>query len=424
MSEPKSSPAADAPSSSSSSRFELYTKMYVQAYRLATSSTTASPQQADVSKNQQHILITIDTVAKLIFGLDVKEKTRVVLHGEGALELIMALVNQYHQSQSQQSQSNSIGSIGSRSSNTIEVEKIQTAALKAIKTCVLRNPAGRSRCRSAGILTFINSVLEHSMCIDSTSTSKEEGQGNTNANAILAEEAFTTLAAACLGDDLNALEASTNVKPFIQESTKIFPDANAKSMLQKTFYLETLFAAVEKEQEKLLKKIKTNSTGSNSNSNSNGNGNGTRAFFKDLVVCETNMKTAFNHLQDEKYAMSFKHYNHAMKLLLPFANDTALLNGMIMEIRIKRAQAALELNKIDECLEDTSVLLDSKDTAANEDLRSHLLKMHGKALILAGRVEEGKETLGKLMILSPVQNNGDDVELAKLLENLKADADE
>jgi hypothetical protein len=32
--------------------------------------------------------------------------------------------------------------------------------------------------------------------------------------------------------------------------------------------------------------------------------------------------------------------------------------------------------------------------------------------------------LGKLMILSPVQNNGDDVELAKLLENLKADADE
>jgi len=270
------------------------------------------------------------------------------------------------------------------------------AALKAIKTCVIRNPAGRSRCRSAGILTFINSVLELSTC------SKEEQDGDGVTNAILAEEAFTTLAASCLGDDLNALEASTNVKPFIKDSKAIFPDA--KSMLQKTFYLETLFSAVEKEQENLLKKIKTSSS--------------TKAFFKDLVDCETDVRTGFSHLKDEKYAMSFKHYNHAMTFILPFASDTALLDSMIMEIRTKRAQAALELNKIDECLEDTSVLLESKDTAANEDLRSHLLKMHGKALIKAGRVQEGKETLGKLMILSP-QN--DDAELAKLLENLKAD---
>jgi hypothetical protein len=47
--------------------------------------------------------------------------------------------------------------------------------------------------------------------------------------------------------------------------------------------------------------------------------------------------------------------------------------------------------------------------------------MHGKALILAGKVKEGKETLAKLMIICP-QN--DDAEVAKLLENLKVDADE
>jgi hypothetical protein len=371
-----------------SSNFDLYTKLYTQAYCLATAPypivDDAKGKEIINKQQQQHqkkIIITINTIAKLIFGLDKKQKTRVVLHGEGALELIMALVNQ---------------------SDHDQATLVQTSALKAIKTCVLRNPAGRSRCRSAGVLTYINAVLQQSLNLDDN--------GNTNANAstdvTLAEEAFTTLAALSLGDDLNALEASTNVKPYIQSSKTVFADA--KSMHQKTLYLETLFGAVEKEQEKLLKRIKVMTDADE------------QSFFKDLVDCETSIRKGFSHLQDEKYALSFEHYNHAMKLISPFVNDTDLLNDMVGEIRIKRAQAALELGKVKECLEDTSILLESKDTA-DKGSRALLLKMNGKALILAGKVKEGKETLAKLMIICP-QN--DDVEVAKLLENLKVDADE
>jgi hypothetical protein len=45
-----------------------------------------------------------------------------------------------------------------------------------------------------------------------------------------------------------------------------------------------------------------------------------------------------------------------------------------------------------------------------------LLKLHSKALIKAGKVQEGKETLAKLKIICPEDN---DDEISKLLEIMK-----
>jgi len=386
MSEPKESqPPAMASESATTqncpapsavqSHFELYTKFYSQAYRLATS-PEANETNDDIQKHNQRILTTLATITKFVFGLDVTKKSSVVLHAAGALELIIALVQS----------SNTIG-------DDAMSKTIKMGALKAIKTCVVRNPAGRSRCRSAGVLTFINDVFD-TMMLDDT-------------NAVLVEEAFTTLAAVCLGDDLNALQASTDsVKPFIIKSKELF--ANASSMHQKTLYLETLFEAVEKEQVKLLQHVEAS--------------NGTASFFKDVVESETNIRTGYSHLQDEQYALAVKHYSDAMQLLSSFEKETSLLDEMMVEIRSKRACAALELGDAEQCLSDTSILLERKDTnAAEAGARVGLLKMHGKALFKAGRVEEAKETLAKLKIMCPQDN---DVEVAELLNSLNVNAEE
>ena len=379
------------------SHIRLYTKFYSQAYHLATSPVKQSKenssneneqqqqqqQQQQQSKQlQQKILITLNTITKLTFGLDGTKKSQMVLHGAGVLELIIALVKRANTDTKKKAANDNNGLL----------KQIQSGALNAIKTYVLCNPAGRSRCQLAGVLSFLSNVLN------------SKNESTTGSKTGLAEEAYTTLLALCLGDDLNALQASTEFKPCISKSKQVFVDANAKSMHQKTLYLETLFDAVQKEQVKLLKKVKTTSN--------------TAKFFKDLVETETNIRTGFSHLQDGKYAMAVKHYNHAMKLITPFLDDTALLDEMVVEIRFKRAKAALELGKAEDCLEDTKILLERQDTSAG-DVRVDLLKIHGKALIKSGNVQEGKATLSKLRLMCPQDN---DEEIAKLLESVKVES--
>jgi len=375
LKEPQCPIQPTAATAAAASRFEMFVKFYSQAYALATSNTEANTIKDEDKEDHQRILITLDTISKLVFGLDEKNKSKFVLHGAGALELVIALVRK-----SEAKAENSEDECESQTT-------IQIAALKAIKTCVLRNSAGRSRCRSAGVLLWLTQVLETAL---------------KHNNALLAEEAFTTLAATCLGDDLNALQASCEVKSFIKTSKELFPTDSFTSMHQKTLYLETLFGAIEKEQMKLLRKIKTSNRRAAS-------------FFQNLDEAESNVRVGYSHLQDKKYVMSVKHYNHAMKLLNPFVADTNLLDDIVLEIRSKRSPAEFELGNLDNCLKDTRILLDKKDVGV-EGERVHLLKLHSKALIKAGKVQEGKETLAKLKIICPEDN---DDEISKLLEIMK-----
>ena len=372
MSEPKTSPSSNP--AAGASRFDMFSKFYTQAYALATIPNDKKSTKEDDKKLHQRILITLDTITKLTFGLDGANKSKMVLHGAGVLELVIALT--------EKSNANAFSGEGSQKS-------VQIAALKAIKTCVLRNAAGRSRCRLAGIPEFVNHVLDTAIL---------------TSDAALAEEAFTALAATCLGDDLNALKASTEVKSTIRKAKEVFPKSDFESMHQKTLYLETLFEAIVKEQAKLLRKIKTANTS-------------TENFFKNLVESEQNIRVGYTHFQDSKYALSVKHYNHAMKLLTPFINDTNLLDDYVLEIRSKRAPAELEVGDTKSCLEDTRILLEHKDAKAFGG-RAGLLKIHGKALIKAGEVIDGKETFAKLKILCP---EDDDEEIKKLLDGLKID---
>lgn len=166
------------------SHIQLYSKFYTQACLLAVIPKDVKETPEEMAKRDQRIMITLETITKLIFGSDGEKKSRVVLYAGGALELIVALVKR--------SGVLDVKKINDYGNDKADMsKKIILSALKSIKTCVLRNPAGRARCRSSGALGMISKVFKLFMM---------------EQHAIIVEEAFTTLAAMCLGDDLNALE--------------------------------------------------------------------------------------------------------------------------------------------------------------------------------------------------------------------------
>ncbi len=121
-------------------------------------------------KLSQKIIVTLETVTRVLFGLDSEDKCWNISYGRGTLEMIVALYNKSKQHD----------------------KKVDLCTLKAFKTCVIRNARGRSRCRSAGVFNILRSILELYI-------KKEK-------NPEIAEEGLTTLAAVCMGDDLNGLK--------------------------------------------------------------------------------------------------------------------------------------------------------------------------------------------------------------------------
>lgn len=112
---------------------------------------------------EQQVQKLLDSLTQLLFGLDESIKQKAT----NALDLIIQLVN----------------SLSSKS------EPIAISALKAIKSCVIRNSVGRQQCRAAGVFPFLNTTLNEYQ-----------------EHALIVEEAMTTLAALSMSNDLNALQ--------------------------------------------------------------------------------------------------------------------------------------------------------------------------------------------------------------------------
>lgn len=366
---------------------QLWSKFYMKAINLTSKQAMEESKSTkeDIAKHHnQSVIVTLDTITKLIFGLEGSQKGKVIVFGGGALELILALVH-------------SSNALSSTSTSTLQDDKeesrnICSSSVKAIKTCVVRNPVGRCRCRTAGVSAFLKDILDAFMMKESLSDS------DLKANALLVEDVITALAAICLGDDLNALQACTQFRPYLTKATKIYP--NESSMNQKITYLQNLFEAIEKEQSKLLKHLQKEQKHSQ--------------FIQNITDAEINVRTAFGHVQDEKYQKAEQHYNHAIVLIDSYSKFTKLFDPLVVEIRCKRAKISLELNRPEKCLEDTTILLENQSESTHA--RAQVLKLHAKALIALNRVQDGKKTLGKLQIICP-----QDDEVVQLLDKLSLD---
>jgi hypothetical protein len=128
-----------------------------------SSTTTPSPTE---------IIQVVSNMAQWLFGGDESHKQKAI----GALEWIVLLLQCLPPSSS--------ASAIEQPYNYYIIK-----GLKAIRTCVVRNPIGRDQCRSSGALNWIQSILEE-----------------WSDDGTVVEEGMTTLAAICINHDINALQ--------------------------------------------------------------------------------------------------------------------------------------------------------------------------------------------------------------------------
>mmetsp|Transcript_18712 Transcript_18712/g.22939 ORF Transcript_18712/g.22939 Transcript_18712/m.22939 type:complete len:426 (-) Transcript_18712:85-1362(-) len=404
--------------------YQQWTKFYMQACLLTEKEKNRKLQEANeeeegkTDQEQAHhrrILITLTTITKIIFGIDAAKKAKVIVHGGGAIELILALVQA----------SNILTTTTTLLESSVQAKEIIMSSLKAIKTCVVRNPVGRCRCRSAGVLAFLQSILDLIFVDDDGNKSNDEKNILMKDIKSLVEEIFTTLAAICIGDDLNSLQASTQFKPYMNKAQQTYFTSTNKtqssggtisSMDQKILYLTKLFVTIEKEQPQLISFVTQKKSKSASSLSLS------KTFIEDINEAEINIRTGYNHMQDKKYTQALNHYNRAMKLIESYVALTTLLHPLMIEIRWKRSRILCELKNGNECLLDTMFLLEEECEGKEKgkfnewitsEMRSDILKHHARALILLHREEEAKEYLGKLSILCP-----QDEDVVAMMKNL------
>ena len=295
----------------------------------------------DGKLDEDESLRIVQTISKLSFGQDPIMKN--VLIDGGALELVvMAIEGQEGQSAS-------------------EVE-ILTEALKAIRLCVIRNPIGRERCRAAGILKCLEDLLKP------------------DANATLVEDVLTTVAAVCMGDDINALQGAiaTNFDVVLSNAQKEYPEAG--SLHKKVAYLLALFEAIKKENH-----IEDGSPFSDKES--------AITFFDSLLEAERLKADGNNAFSKYKYAKAETSYGKAIDLLA-WAKLECLKDFMGV-LYSNRSACRMEIKRFEEALCDAEKSLENKPGWTKGYFRK------SQALVSLGRLEEAKEILGKGLIVEP-----------------------
>jgi len=310
------------------------------------------------------IIANLNAITKLIFGLDGKKKELVVCgifggggggvvndinhdngtiaeekRGKGALELIVAL----YQCAIENNFDNEV------TSNDIvateQHERLIMCTLKAIKTCVIRNPSGRRMCNS----TLAFDVLENIFChyqkrIDSNGTDADVTA------AIAVEEALTTLAAMCISDDLNSLLGALQFQTFVTFASVTY--SNCTSMQQKVTYLNALFDAIKNEQSELLiffEKENENVVDHNVGATTNENDDDERKPYDDNRVAAK--KLSYLPLQAAKF---FKGISRAENILLETTETQTmaapLQSSLDYDKTIQRCEQTLGvINKYHEC---------------------------------------------------------------------------
>lgn len=332
--------------------------------------TKTAPIAPSDPQHKQRVVAALDGLVQIVFGLDTNIKAAVVSHGDGALELIVALTR-----------STDVLRQGGRSVGTERTDadtQILTSSFKAVKACVVRNPVGRSRMRSAGVFELTDEALAN------------------NNDAPLVEEILTSLAASCLGDDLNALQASLQLRGHVDRAESLTADGSA-GLKQKVAYLRSLFDATVKEYEDLIATIS----------------NSQRDFFADIKTAEMGLRSGNLAVQEEKFESALSHYDRTMECVEAesLKSATKLLNSLRCQVYWNRANVRFKLEKTEDALDDLEQLLQNEVPA---DIKGFAEKLRSKILGALGRDEEAREAAGKALVVDPL-----DEELQKSLADQK-----
>jgi hypothetical protein len=185
------------------------------------------------------------------------------------------------------------------------------------------------------------------------------------------------------------------------------------SLDQKIQYLEKLFLTIEEEQSELLSFLKKEQK-----QEKNTNKNVYETFIQNINNAEIEIRNGYTNINSKAYKQGCNHYNHALTLMTPYYDYTKLFNPLLIEIKMKRSLCYYELGKMDECLVDTTFLLEEgrlgEQGSNGGGINVEVLKLHAKALVKVGRDEEAKESIGKLSLICP-----EDEEVSGLMTALK-----
>mmetsp|Transcript_21008 Transcript_21008/g.25992 ORF Transcript_21008/g.25992 Transcript_21008/m.25992 type:complete len:374 (-) Transcript_21008:106-1227(-) len=320
----------------------LWGQFYVQAQSTITSSSSSNQEVKEGTSEaleRKHVLKVLDNFQRLIFALDKDKKSIAVNYDKGGLELILYLIGD----------------------STFDDEDVTVAALKCIKSCVVKNPQGKSRCRRAGVFGYFSCILE--TCCHGR---REK----------ITEEALTTLAAICIGDDLNALIGFLLHKEMIEKLSSIHSsNTNVKNM---STYLLTLFTKIQSELPILETMIDSDTA---------------TTFVDILLKTEKYRAEAKDALKSQQFGFAEGKLTNAINVLSQQENFfLPVIREALGELYSDRAICRLETGYHESALSDADSSLKWTDGIQQRLVRSKVLK-------ILGREEEAKQEIGKANLI-------------------------
>ena len=263
--------------------------------------------------------------------------------------------------------------------NISKVVMIRSEALKAIRSCVVRNPSGRARCREAKVL----------QCLEEMLTGGVAGFSEDRKSALLlVEDIITTIAAVCLGDDINALQAAvaTDIGALIDEISKkvdVEKDSTQQqsTLYQKITYLRALFENVVKEQE----------IGSGCDI---GKFN-LKELFDTLPIVEDAKQKGNEAFSKHRYEQAEAEYSKAIDIITCDDQILPLIRELAGTLHSNRSACRFENKNYENALSDSEFVLRYRPGWIKGFYRK------SQALTALGRIDEAKEALGKGLVIEP-----------------------
>ncbi|CAB9502569.1 expressed unknown protein [Seminavis robusta] len=208
-------------------------------------------------------------------------------------------------------------------------QKFLSLVCKSLQTCVFQNPAGRAVCRREGVFRLLHRIAV-------SVSAKTPAEASTMALELL-EDAFTSLAAICLGDDLNAVLAALQLGEVVQDhlNQKVANDNSNSSSLDQTLrYLQKLFQVIRKEQSQLLEHYQA------------------QQVLETILEAEQDLHSGNLRLRNRQWTQAETAFHRALQSSYRFEEHTTLLDELLVRLLDGRSDARLHLEDLDGVLQD------------------------------------------------------------------------
>lgn len=311
---PQSTPPVNENVSNKEAARNHFMSHYCNFYDMILKSTTDNKNMS-----KESILNVLQTLQKLLFGLDESLKSEAVSYRDGAMKLVLSVID--------------------KPSSQNEKDVI-ISALKAIKCCVVNCPVGRAKCGPQGVFEFLTDVY----CDEKLNKDEQ-----------IITEAFTTTAAICLGSDINALHIKfclgskiDEIGSYISKASGKSEEQKVKDQTQKTFqqaqrmylYLTALFDAMKKDSEgvslELLQDIKEAQKLEHEADKKCGGNSDDKVDYEKIISLYTNATEKLTEQQKPKHP---------------------IITPILIPIIMKQSQCHFEARSYSSCIQDTNMAL-------------------------------------------------------------------